>query len=314
MRKRISGDSYRARSIDEWCDEVRALGARSLTEWAARSRYGYNVANSLGIQRVVAERLGWRSKLPNGGMSALSNEEAAERFIRRGAKTASDLWRINSPLCIALQRQGRLDAVRELVRARYVTERHRSDLAYYLDRARGWSCFEVWVCADRIAAATARRHGLLDEVKAACPPRPARFSTEGGLVRSLPELVVARLLERSRVRFVVEPEYPFPPVNPRPGHRLRADFGLAGGQLVEVWNTHPHLGPRVSTERGRYYLDRRRLKTRLSGERGLRVLGVEGWILYQHGLECFVAHVRLALQSAAPHLVHDVEARELLSV
>src|SRR5512137_915561 len=99
MRTRTPSAGYRARSVDDWCDAVRQLGVHSLSEWATQSRISYNYALALGLQRTIAAALGWTSKLPNGGLAKLSDQEFAQRFVDRGARTASDLWRINNAWC-----------------------------------------------------------------------------------------------------------------------------------------------------------------------------------------------------------------------
>src|SRR5665213_272668 len=182
MRTRTPAMVYRSRSIDDWCDAVRRLDVHSLTEWAVKSHSSYHHALALGVQRTVATALGWESRLPNGGPAELSDQEFAQRFIARGARTAGDLWRINNAWCRQLSRQGRLDHVRSLVHAPYVTERHEPAAAYFIERCRRYDFFEAWTCVDRVAAMTARRLGFLEQVRAVTPHRPPRFKTRGGPV------------------------------------------------------------------------------------------------------------------------------------
>ena len=297
--------------MNEWCDFVRSLDVRSLTQWATKSRISYNYALSLGIQRIVADALGWYSKLPNGSLRSLSDEEFAQRFISRGAKTASDLWRINNSWCKVLSRRGRLDYVRSLVSAHYVNERHEPTLAYFLARCCRYDFFEAWTCADRVASQTARRLGLLGEVRARARRRPLRFTTRGGPVRSLAELVVARILERSGIPFVTEPKYPF--LTPgRRYHPMAADFALPDDWWLEVWTYR--ADEIASWSPARRYIERRRLKTALCRAQHLALLSIEGSLLRRASLDIFVLHCALALKSASIPVVLDIQTPELFSL
>lgn len=311
MTRRISAEEYRARSLDDWCAAVLQLGAVSLTDWAEKSRTSYNAARLLGVHRAVAERQGWDSKLPNGALDLMSDDEYAALFRDRGAKTASDLWAINNAWCRLLSRQGRLTHVRDLVGATYSNERHASDAEYYIERCRQFDFYEAWLCADRTAAATARRHGVLAAVKAAVKHRPFRFGTSGGLVRSVSELVLARLLERSGCEFLCEPDYPF--MTPgRHYHPMAADFLLPGGWWVEVWALPPDAIPRRDADYR--YLSRRREKVALCRKHRLRLISVEGHLLHRASLQLYVRHCAIALKAAADLVVGDVEPRHLLSL
>ncbi len=240
----------------------------------------------------------------------MSDQEFARRFIERGARTASDLWRINNAWCKQLTRRGQLDHVRSLVNAHYVNERHEPSVDYFIARCRRYDFFEAWTCADRVAAQTARRLGFFDQVRALARHRPPRFSTRGGPVKSLAELVLARLLERNGVAFVTQPPYPF--LTPgRRYHPMAADFALAGWWL-EVWGL-----PADSTSRwavSQCYIERRRIKTALCREHGLPLLSVEGSLLRRASLPIYVHHCALALQAAAIRLVRDVEPQELFAL
>lgn len=84
---RTPSDVYRTRTIDQWTAAIAAMGATSLTTWATVSRTSYNAARVLGVHRQIAAALGWKCKLPNGTLDALTSEAFATRFAERGAKT-----------------------------------------------------------------------------------------------------------------------------------------------------------------------------------------------------------------------------------
>ena len=307
---RTSSDVYRTRTLEQWVADVRTTGATSLTAWASSSRSSYNAARVLGMHRQVAAALSWKPKLPNGALRTLTSEDFARRFCDRGARTPSDMWRINNAWCKVLKRQGRLNEVRELIDVAYLCRRHPPTLEYFLNECRQFDFFEAWTCADRVAAQTARRLGLLDNVRSHSRGRPGQFSTQGGPVTSMAELVVARILEHNRIPFVTQPEYPFRTVGARI-HPQRADFLLRGKFWVEVWMHTMHdsqLWPRTSR-----YLTRRRRKMAWCRRYGLRLVNIEGAILYRAGLAVFVEHCRLALQDASAFVETDIEPRELLA-
>lgn len=307
---RTPSDVYRNRTLEQWVAEVRISGVSSLTAWAGASRSSYNAARVLGMHRQVAAALGWKTKLPDGALRTLTAEDFARRFRDRGARTPSDMWRINNAWCKLLRRQGRFDEVRQLIEVDYVSRRHTPTLEYFLEQCRQFDSFEAWTCGDRVAAQTARRLGFLGAVRARSRNRPKEFQTAGGPVKSMAELVVARILEHNRIAFVAQPEYPFRTLGARI-HAQRADFLLRGTFWVEIWMHTMHdskRGPRTSR-----YLVRRRRKTAWCRRYGLRLVNIEGSILYRAGLEVFVEHCRLALQDTATLVKMDIEPRKLLS-
>ncbi len=255
--------------------------------------------------------LRWSSKLPNGTLATLPPEDFARRFVARGAKTPSDMWRINNAWCKVLKRQGHFDTVRQLIQVEYVSRRHTPTLEYFLEQCRRYDFVEAWTCADRVAAATARRLGLTEALRQQCRQRPAAFVTRGGSVTSLAALVVARLLEHSDVPFATEPVYPFKTPGARM-HSQRGDFLLPDNLWVEVWMHANHDAPRWP--RARRYLLRRKLKTRLCKRHDLRLVSIEGSLLHRSSLAVFVEHCAIVLKDTATHVVTDIEPCKLLSL
>ena len=311
MRPRIRSEDYRRWSIEQWCAFVRPLGVDSLTGWATADGASYRRALVLGLHRRVAERLGWKCRLADGAPETLSDEEFARLFRDKGVRTASDLWSVNCAWAALLSKQGRLGRVLELAGARRQLSRHERDVEYFLARCRRFDFFEAWTCVERTVAAAARAHGLLDEVRRRSPRRPTRFTTKGGPVRSLGELVVARVLERNGVPFQTEPVYPVPAASGRGSRPMRADF-LIGRTLAEVWGIRPD--DRRRSERERSYFRRRAAKSELCARHGLALVNIQGWLLHTHGVDVFLHHVALALQDTAPALVVDVEPHVVLAL
>ena len=310
--QRRSAETYRNWTIDEWCDHVRKTGVQSLAQWAERSRSSYNHALALGVQRTVADALGWHSKPPNGAMRRWTNEDFAQKFRRYQVHTITDMQLANNAWCTFLRREGRFAAVRKLLNVDYVTERHEPTVEYFVARARRFDFFEGWCCAERCVAGTARRLGLFVSVRDRCPRRKTRwFNTTGGCVHSLPELVVARLLEANSVVFETEPAYPFH-VEGRRIHPARADFYLPKFDLwIEIWG----MRFRDQSARGRVYRRRRIHKVGMCNKIGIRLVGVDGWQLFRCTLPDFVAHVRRRVSHCGPALhICDVEARDLFSL
>lgn len=312
MRARIRSETYRRWSIDEWCDFVRPLGVDSLTGWAAVDGASYRRAVALGLHRRIAERLGWKCRLADGAPETLSDEEFARLFREKGVRTASDVWSVNCAWASLLSRQNRLGRVLELAGARRQLSRHEDDVEYFLRRCRRYDFFEAWTCAERTVAAIARARGLMEEVRRRSRRRPTRFTTHGGPVRSLGELVVARALELNGIPFKTEPLYPMPGASGRRGRPMRADFLIGTSTLAEVWGIAPFRGGRSQRERN--YALRRAAKRDLCARHGLRLVSIEGWLLHTHGLEVFLHHVALALQDAAPGLVVDIEPQVFLAL
>jgi hypothetical protein len=308
---RISSATYRSWTLPDWLARVEPLGANSLSDWALLERTTYNAARLLGRHRAVADALGWPSRLPSDGAANLTSDEFAARFAARGAKTPSDMWRINNDWCKRLRRQGRFDEVRQMLNAQYVLRQHPATLQYFLDACGRYDFFEAWICADVVAAATARRHGFLDEVRNRSRRRPAAFTTTGGPVHSITELVVARLLEHNGIQFDTEPDYPFNTPGRR-HHAQRADFRLHRDVWVEVW-MHAMDANARSTRVSRY-LVRRQLKTGLCRRYGLHLVSIEGSLLFRANLAIFVEHCTLVLQHATGALVTDIEPREFLAL
>lgn len=314
---RVPASVYREWTMEQWCDHVRELGVNSLTEWAASSRSSYNRAATLGLQRQVATRLGWKPKLENGGLKAMTDDEFVQGFREKGVKNLTDMWKSAQHWCELLRREGRLKRVAERLGCGYVLEFHPSDLEYYLERCRRVGDFTAWAQLDRNAADAARRNGLMEEVRKHAPKRPPQgYPTAGGFCKSLPELAVARLLEANEIEFVSEVQYPFTFPRGR-RHRSKSDFYLTKfGAFVEVWSapledTSPHF---------EMYLIRRRLKTELCRRLNLRLLHIEGSLLFRPGPEAFLEHVGAVLsdvgivvnvkidpwQALNPHYAHEV--------
>lgn len=308
---RTPSDVYRHRSLDEWVHAVGSTGATSLTHWATVSRTSYNAARVLGLHRHIASALRWNSKLPNGALATLTPEDFARRFLAHGVKTPSDMWRVNNAWCKVLKRQGHFDTVRQLIQVEYVIRRHTPTLEYFLQQCRQFDFFEAWTCADRVAAATARRLGLTDAIRQQCRRRPAAFVTRGGPVTSLAALVVARLLEHNDIHFATEPVYPFKTLGARM-HSQRGDFLLPGNLWLEIWMHANNDAPRWP--RTRRYLLRRKLKTRLCKRHDLRLVSIEGSLLHRSSLAVFVEHCAIVLKHTATHVVTDIEPRDLLAI
>ncbi|MHB1241668.1 MAG: hypothetical protein ACYC18_14395, partial [Gammaproteobacteria bacterium] len=203
---RMRSADYRRWTIEDWCTHVRSLEVKTLSDWAEAARGSYNRAVTLGYQRDVARKLGWLPKVEDGGLGALTDDEFVERFRAKGVQSMTDMWKSAQHWCELLRRAGRLEAVAERLGCGYVSEFHPADdLDYYLERCRRVGDLTAWAQVDRNAAAAARKHGLMEELRRCAPRRPRRgYPSAGGYCRSLPELAVARLLEANSVTFVTQ--------------------------------------------------------------------------------------------------------------
>lgn len=281
--------------MNDWCVFVQSLGVTSLTAWANKSRSTYNRAVMLGLQRKVARKLGWLPRLEKGEMQRMTDDEFVARFRERGVRTISDMWRAAQHWCEYLRREGRLEGVAEKLGFGYAIERHPPDLEYYLERCRLIGDISAWCRIDRNAADAARKHGLMPQIQKLAPKRPKKgYSTAGGRCKSLPELAVARLLEANDIRFVTQARYPF--TFPRGKRRAcESDFYLTEeGAYVEVWSMtldddSPHWAD---------YLVRRRFKSEMCNKLNLRVIDIEGQILFRASPEAYIEHIMAALSRA----------------
>lgn len=305
---RMTADAFRAWSLDQWCEHVRSLGVNSLTAWASTDRNAYNHARILGIQRQVADRLGWLPKLVNGGLAHLDEDDIAQRFRARGVQTLTDMWKTGQPWCERLRAAGRLEAMAARLGIAYTNEFHPADIDYYLKRCRDAGYFEAWCVLDRVAVWAARKHQLLAQVSHRAVHRPERFDTAGGSCGSLAELAVCRLLEANGIEFATEPHYP---MQGGRGSPLRADLYLPGiDAWIEVWACELDDDSRRWTD----YRRRRRLKTALCRTAGLRLIGIEGNLLHRKGVTAVLEHAVSALRAAGLLLPVVPEARQALAL
>lgn len=302
---RIPASVYRQWTLEQWCDHVRELGVTSLSQWATSSRSSYNRAATLGLQREVAARLGWKPKLENGGLRSMTDDDFVAGFRAKGVRTISDMWRGAQHWCELLRTQGRFDAVANRLGCRYVNQSHPvDDVSYYLERCRRAGDLAAWAQLDRNAAEAARRNGLMDEIKKLAPKRPAKgYPSAGGYCRSLPELAVARLLEANEVKFVTQLPYPFTfPRGKR--HLSKADMYLTEvGAYVEIW-TVPISDTSAHFES---YVVRRRFKTDMCERLNLRLLSIESQILFRVDVEAYLAHASAVLESIGVKLAVQLD-------
>lgn len=308
MTRRTAAD-YRRWSTSQWCNHVRGLNVSSLTAWANRSRSSYGAAVTLGVQRNVARALGWLPKLEKDEMYRMSDDAFAERFRARRAESISDMWRIAQHYCEYLRSKGRLETVAALLGISYAVEFHPPILDHYLDRCRRAGDFKAWCQLDPNAAAAARKHGLMEQVKALVPQRPRRgYWTVGGYCRSLPELAVARLLEANQIPFTTGLAYPFTYPRGR-RHQVRSDFYLPReGAYVEVWMVEPE----ETSSHWRDYLTRRQFKTQTCRHLNLRLIEVEGRLLFRAGPEVYLDHARAVFDKFGVTLGNGLDLRSAL--
>ncbi len=292
--KRSSAE-YRAWTLDDWSEHVRSLNVDSLTAWANVSRTTYNRAVALGHQREVARVLGWLPRLQNGELARMSDEDFVVRFRERDVRTISDMWRAAQHWCEFLRREGRLEGIAERLGFGYMIERHPPDVDYYLERCKRVGDLTAWCKLDKTAAEAARKHGVMEAVRERAPRRPTRgYPSKGGPCRSLPELAVARLLESNDIDFVTQLQYPF--TFPRGRRRnSESDFYLSReGAYVEVWSVSvddecPHWEE---------YLVRRRFKTEMCHKLNLRMIGLEGRLLFRERPEVYLDHIHAVFAEA----------------
>ena len=71
---RTSSKDYRNWTLTDWCEHVKSLGVKTLTEWSIASASSYNHAVALGRQRDIARKLGWLPPLPRVEMETMSDE------------------------------------------------------------------------------------------------------------------------------------------------------------------------------------------------------------------------------------------------
>jgi len=293
---RRSSSEYRDWSLEEWCAHVRYLGVTSLSEWAVKSRSTYNRALILGLQRDVASALGWLPKIENGGLMAMTDEEFVERFMSKGVRSITDMWKAAQHWCELLRREGRLETVAAMLGLSYTNEFHPpDDLSYYLERCNRVGDVTAWAQLDRNAADAARRNGLIEQVRELAPKRPRRgYLSSGGYCQSLPELALTRVLEANGHEYVTQMPYPFTfPRGKR--HSCKSDtYVTKFGAYIEVWSapetdTSPHFVD---------YLIRRRFKTDMCARLNLRLLHIEGVILFTVGVEAYIEHVHAVLTDA----------------
>lgn len=292
---RISSAQYRSWSIDEWCAYVRALDVTTLSGWATMARSSYNHAVTLGCQREVARALGWLPKLDTGEMGGLSDEEFIQRFRDKGVESISDMWRAAQHWCEYLRREGRLEGIAATLGFGYRMEWHPPELEYYLERCRRVGDFTAWGQLDRNAAAAARKFGLMEELRKRAPKRPRRgYPTAGGYCRSLPELALARLLEANNIAFVTQLDYPFTfPRGKR--HHSKCDFYLTEfGAYVEVWSVYEQ----EKDAHWEQYQIRRSFKTAMCRKLNLRLLDIEGQILFRQSIDVYLQHAGAVLSEA----------------
>ncbi len=307
---KISSAQYRNWSIDEWCAFVRALDVTTLTGWATTARSSYNHAVTLGCQRDVARALGWLPKLDNGEMERLTDEEFIQRFRDKSVESIGDMWRAAQHWCEYLRREGRLEGIAAALGFGYRMEWHPPELEYYLERCQRVGDFTAWGQLDRNAAAAARKFGLMEELRKRAPKRPRRgYPTAGGYCRSLPELALARLLEANGIAFVTQLDYPYTfPRGKR--HHSKCDFYLIEfGAFVEVWS--------VSSDEGgahwEQYQVRRAFKTSMCRKLNLRLIEIEGQLLFRPGPEAYMQHVMAVLENAGLELGIVLDRRSILN-
>jgi len=307
---RISSAQYRSWSIDEWCAYVRALEVTTLSGWATMARSSYNHAVTLGCQREVARTLGWLPKLDTGEMGRLSDQEFIQRFHDKGVESISDMWRAAQHWCEYLRREGRLEGIAATLGFGYRMEWHPPELEYYLERCRRVGDFTAWGQLDRNAAAAARKFGLMEELRKRAPKRPRRgYPTAGGYCRSLPELALARLLEANDIAFVTQLDYPFTfPRGKR--HHSKCDFYLTKfGAYVEVWSVYEDE-KNVHWEQ---YQIRRSFKTAMCRKLNLRLLDIEGQILFRQRIDVYLQHARAVLEAAGLALPNGLDKASALA-
>lgn len=307
---RVSSAHYRNWTLDDWCEHVRSLHVNTLTEWSRKSRSTYNRAVVLGCQRDIARRLGWLPKLDKGEMESMHDNEYLERFRKKGVHSISDMWRSAPHWCEYLRREGRLERIAKQLGFGYAIEWHpRDDIEYYLEHCKRIGDFKVWCQLDKNAADAARKHGLIHKVRDLAPRAPSKgYLTAGGFCRSLPELAVARLLEANGESFTASMDYPF--TFPR-GKKMRCkgDFYLTGfGAYLEVWSIYPD----DESPFWESYQVRRRFKIDMCRRLNLRLLNVEGQILFRQGPEAYVAHIKEVLSLAGLKLKIDLDRRSVL--
>ena len=284
-----SSKEYRSWSLEDWCAHVRSLNVATLSAWAV----------TLGYQRDIARALGWLPRLDTGEMQRMSDAEFIERFRAKGVQTMTDMWKTAQHWCEYLRREGRLEGVANQLGFGYVNEWHPPELEYYLERCRAVGDLTAWCQIDRNAADAARRHGLMDELREIAPKRPRKgYPTAGGYCRSLPELAVARLLEANGVAFVTQLDYPFTfPRGKR--HHSKCDFYLTEfGAYVEVWSV-------TETETDSHweqYQVRRSFKTAMCRKLNLRMIDIEGQLLFRQRIDAFLSHVTAVFAEAGLEL------------
>lgn len=291
--KRSSAE-YRRWTLDQWCEHVKSLGVTTLTQWANTSRGTYNRAVTLGIQREIARALGWRTKLEKGEMLRMTDDDFAERFRAKGVRSVTDMWKTAQHWSEFLRREGRLERVASLLGFGYVQSSHPGDVDYYLKRCQRVGDLTAWRFLDKQAAEAARKHGLMNDVAAKAPRRPrCGYPTSGGRCQSLPELGLARVLEANDVPFVTQMPYPF--TFPRGlSHKSKSDFYLATlGAFIEVWAVDPD----DRSEHWESYQVRRRFKTSMCDRLNLRLINIEGWLLFKRGFDIYHAHLGAVLES-----------------
>lgn len=191
----------------------------------------------------------------------------------------------------------------------YQVESHPPDIDYYLERCRRVGDITAWCQLDRNAAAAARKYGLMDELRKVAPKRPSRgYRTSGGYCRSLPELAVARLLEANAVAFVTQLDYPFTFPRGKP-HHSKCDFYLSVfGAYLEVWSVS-------RDEDGAHweqYQIRRNFKTAMCRRLNLRLINIEGKLLFRDGIDAYLQHVVACLAGAGLNLEVGVDASTAL--
>lgn len=287
--------TYREWSLDDWCHHVKALNVDTLTAWSNVSRSSYNHAVVLGKQRKVARLLGWLPKLEKNELESLSDEDYIKRFKAMGVKTISDMWRGAQHWCEYLRKTNRLETIAEKMGFGYIHEYHPCCIDYYLNRCRMVGDLSAWCQLDKNAAEAARKHGLMDELRIRAPIRPRRgYPSSGGYCRSLSELAVARLFEANSIEFVTQLDYPF--TFPR-GRRqkCKSDFYLSKeGAYIEIWGIPANeCDPFWET-----YQTRRNFKLAMCRRINLRLIEIEGYILFRQGPEAFMGHVMAVLSSA----------------
>lgn len=294
-QQRMSSDEYRSWSITHWCRHVQSLGVSSLSAWAVNARSSYSHAVTLGVQRKVARQLGWLPKLEKNEMQRMSDAEFALRYQAKGAQSMTDLWKLAQHWAEYLRREGRLEKVAHILGFGYVQESHPNELNYYLERCDRVGDLKAWRLLDKNAVEAARKHGLMKEIERRAPRRPRKgYPTVGGHCRTLPELAVARLLEANDIPFVTQLDYPF--TFPRGlSHKSKCDFYLTQvGAYLEVWS----VGLEDTSSHWEQYRVRRRFKTSMCERLNLRLLSIEGALLFRSGIEVYLAHIGAVLEAS----------------